>query len=338
MSKPVRTPELAELRAFCAAVDLGSLSRAARLLRVSQPALSKRLRALEDLAGSPLLERSTRGVSPTPVGRQLYGAARRVLTEAGAVEALMHGLSAESAPVRLAASPTIAEVVLPPIMVDLESRHERHLSVELSIANSRAVRRLVREDRVDIGVAAAGEDRQVAGLSEEPFCEDEIVVAVPEAHPWAALEEIDPTEFVATPMIMRDPGADSRRAVSNRIEALGMSLAPPLAEIGSTAAAITTAIARGAPALLSSLALSPSGQSGLVMRRVAGLRFRRRFVVLHNGTESLPAPARTLIGDLLAAKPASTPGRVATPTPSPAPRSWNDPTPSSPWGRGGQPR
>lgn len=297
-------PELAELRAFCAAVDLGSLAEAARRLRIGQSTLSERLRALEELAGSPLLERSPRGVSPNPAGKQLYGAARRVLAEAEVVEALMSGLSARSAPVRLAASPTIAEVVLPPIMVDLESRRRRHLSLELSIANSRAVRGLVAEGRVDVGVGASVEGEQGdASLWESPFCEDEIVIAVPEAHPWAAGEEIDPAEFVATRMIMRDPGADSRRAVSERIEALGMSLTPPLAEIGSTAAAIATAIATGAPALLSSLALSPSGKPGLVVRRLAGLRFPRRFVVLHRGAESLPPAARSLTSDLLAARP-----------------------------------
>ena len=305
MSKLVRTPELAELRAFCAAVDLGSLGRAARLLRVSQPALSKRLRGLEALTGSRLVERSPRGVLPTPAGKELYRAARRLLAEAEAVEALMDGLSAEAAPVRLAASPTIAEVVLPPIMVDLESRRERHLSVELSIANSRTVCALVLDGRADIGLAAThAPDMQHSGLTEAPFSEDEIVVAVPEDHPWAAVDEIDSAEFVATRMIMRDPGADSRRTVSDRLGALGMSLAPPLAEIGSTAAAITTAIAKRAPALLSSLALSPSGQSRLVVRRVAGLRFPRRFTVLHSGTESLTAPARSLVRDLLAARPA----------------------------------
>ncbi len=55
---PVRSPDIVELRAFCAAADLGSLGRAARLLRVSQPALSKRLRTLETLAGAQLLDRS----------------------------------------------------------------------------------------------------------------------------------------------------------------------------------------------------------------------------------------------------------------------------------------
>ncbi|MFN8164118.1 MAG: LysR family transcriptional regulator [Solirubrobacterales bacterium] len=302
MSKLVRTPELAELRAFCVAVDLGSLGKAARFLQVSQPALSKRLRTLEALSGSRLLERSSRGVTPTATGRQLYEAVRRLLVEAETVEALMDGLEANQAPVRLAASPTIAEFVLPSILVELESRHESHLSVELSIANSHAARALVLEGRAELGVVAEdGSSRVATGLCESPFQGDEIVVAVPEGHPWAALEEIDPAEFTSTRMIMRDPGANSRRVVSDALEPLGMSLAPPLAEIGSTAAAITTALSQGAPVLLSSLALGAPRSEGLTVRRAAGLRFDRRFVLVHGGEESLPAPARALAQHLLAA-------------------------------------
>src|SRR5688500_15753882 len=106
---PVRSADLAELRAFCAAADLGSLGRAGRLLRISQPALSKRLRGLEALAGARLLERSPRGVSLTPAGTRLYVEARKLLVQAEAVDALMGGLAGEEAPVRLAASHTIAE-------------------------------------------------------------------------------------------------------------------------------------------------------------------------------------------------------------------------------------
>jgi DNA-binding transcriptional LysR family regulator len=300
MSKLVRTPELAELRAFCAAVDLGSLGKAARLLRVSQPALSKRLRALEALTGSRLLERSTQGVTPTAAGRRLYEAARRLLAEAEAVEALMDGLDADQAPVRLTASPTMAEFVLPTILVDLESRHERHLSVELSIANSSAARSLVLEGRAELGVLAAGESAaEAAGLCESQFWEDEIVVGVPVGHPWAEREEIDPEELVGTRMIMRDPGANSRRAVSRGLESLGLSLAPPLAEIGSTSAALRTAISEGAPVLVSSLALPAARGAELVVRPVAGLRFARRFVLVHGGEEGLEAPARALSRHLL---------------------------------------
>jgi DNA-binding transcriptional LysR family regulator len=293
-------PELAELRAFCAAVDLGSLGKAARLLQVSQPALSKRLRNLEGLSGSTLLERSTRGVTPTPAGRQLYPAAQRLLAEAETVEALMEGLDPSRAPVRLAASPTMAEFVLPPLLVELESRHQSHLSVELSIANSSTARALVLEGRAELGVVAAGGPGANRGnLCESPFYEDEIVIAVPEGHPWAAGEEIDPAELVSTRMIMRDPGASSRSVVAEALEALGLSLAPPLAEIGSTPAAISAAASGGAPVFLSTLALNGLEQRGLVERRAAGLRFERRFVLIHSGEESLPAPARALARHLL---------------------------------------
>ena len=303
MSKLVRAPEIVELRAFCAAVDLGSIGKAARLLRVSQPGLSKRLKALEALSGSRLLERSTRGVVPTAAGRELHEAARRVLAEAEAVEALMAGLGAEHAPVRIAASPTIAECVLPAMLAELERRHERHLSVELSTANSRAARELVLEGRAELGVVAAEVPGLAAsGLDESPFYEDEIVVIVPEGHRWAQAEEVDPAELERTPVITRDPGASSRQIVASALEPLGLALAPPLAEIGSTAAAISAAISECAPALLSSLAMSLPAEEKLVVRRIAGLSLDRRFVLIHSGEESLPAPARALARHLLAAR------------------------------------
>lgn len=76
-----REPQLAELRTFCMAIDLGSLGKAAKVLHVSQPALSKRLRSLERRAGVRLLVRSARGVSPTAAGTRLYPVARRLLVD-----------------------------------------------------------------------------------------------------------------------------------------------------------------------------------------------------------------------------------------------------------------
>ena len=294
MTKPVRGPELAELRAFCAAVDLGSLGRAARVLHVSQPALSKRLRVLETLAGARLLERSHLGVSPTPTGGRLYVAARRVLAENEAVEELIAGVASDDVPARVAASPTMAESVLPQLLVSFEDRHERHLSVGLTIVSSAIVRDLVRDGRVDLGLAAADPSLQEEdSLTQVPICDDEVVVAVPRDHPWAAVEEIDLDEFVSTPMIMRDPGADSRRTVDAVLKPLGLSLASPLAEIGNTAAAKDAALHEGAPVLLSRLTLGHADER-LLVRRVAGLCFPRRFVLLYGTEEGLSPMARAL--------------------------------------------
>src|ERR671916_1007909 len=217
MPRPVRSAEIAELRAFCAAVDLGSLGRAARLMRVSQPALSKRLRALEAVAGARLLERSPRGVRPTPAGNRLYREARKLLAQAEAVDDLMAGLSDDQMPIRLAASHTIAEFVLPEPLVEFERRHERHLSVELVIANSVVVRELVGEGRAEFGIAALDRAGVPEGLQALEFCEDEVVVAVPRGHPWASRKRVSLDDFLSTPMVMRDPSANTRRVVETAL-------------------------------------------------------------------------------------------------------------------------
>jgi DNA-binding transcriptional LysR family regulator len=300
MSGPVRSLDIAELRAFCAAVDLGSLGRAARLLRVSQPALSKRMRAIEAVVGTRLVERSPRGISPTPAGTKLYVEARKLLAHAEAVDDLVRGLAGEEAPVRLAASHTIAEFVLPAPLVDFERQRDRHLSVELMVANSVVVRELVRDGRADFGIAAVDRVAQgVAPLTETPFCEDEVIVAVPATHPWARSAEVEMADFIATPMVVRDPSANTRRVVEEALTARGLSLAAPLAEVGSTSAAKATALSESAPVLLSRMAVGPPAE-GLVVRRVRGLRFPRRFVMVAGAEETLPAGARALASALIA--------------------------------------
>src|SRR3954470_7809255 len=300
MSGPVRSLDLAELRAFCAAVDLGSLGRAARLLRVSQPALSKRMRTLEAVVGTPLVERSPRGIVPTPAGEKLYVEARKLLVQAEAVDDLVRGLSGEEAPVRLGASHTIAEFVLPGPLVDFERRRDRHLSVELMVANSIVVRELVRDGRADFGIAAVDTVANgVGALNETPFCDDEVIIAVPEAHPWSALESVPLDELVTTPLVMRDPSANTRRVVDEALAAHGLALAPPLAEVGSTSAAKATAMSEGAPVLLSSLAIG-AADIGFVVRRADGLRFDRRFVMVVAAEETLRPAARALAGALRA--------------------------------------
>jgi DNA-binding transcriptional LysR family regulator len=293
MGRPVRSADIQELRAFAAAVDLGSLGRAARLLGLSQPALSKRLRTLEALAGARLLDRSSRGVSPTPAGERLYREARKLLTQAEAVEGLMAALSEEDAPIRLATSHTIAEFVLPGPLVEFERRRERHLSVELIIANSIVVRELVREGRAEFGIAARDTPGASSdGLEAVDFCDDEVVVAVPRGHVWEGRHGIGLEELVSTPMVMRDPSANTRRVVDAALAERGLELAPPLAEVGSTSAAREAALAERAPVLLSRLAVGRGGE--LVPRRVRGLRFERSFVFLLGGEEALAPPARAL--------------------------------------------
>ncbi|MGH2831192.1 MAG: LysR family transcriptional regulator [Solirubrobacteraceae bacterium] len=298
MAGPLRRVDIAELRGFCAAVELGSLSRAARLLQISQPALSKRVRALELLTGTSLLERSPRGVHPTAAGAELYEHSLVLLAQAQRVEALIARLSGEQTPVRVAASHTIAEFVLPTALVHYRARRGQHLALELVVANSAVVRELVADGRVDFGIAALDPGAgQPDHLEQVELCEDEVIVALPSRHAWVKRSQISLADLQRTPMVMRDPSANTRRVVEAALRERHMTLAPALVEVGSTAAAIARAISAGVPALLSGLALNASDQ-GMVARRVRGIRFRRRFVILHAATAALSADATLLIEHL----------------------------------------
>jgi DNA-binding transcriptional LysR family regulator len=280
---PVRDLEVGELRAFCAAATLGSIAEAARAMNVSQPAMSKRLRSLETVAGTELFERSSRGVTLTAAGVQLYSAARRLLHSADSVQALIKA-PGPTMPVRIASSPTIAELRLPSVLSDLASR-EQGLTAELISANSGLVRELVRESRSDLGIASLDPYALHAdGLEERIVWRDELVLAVPPGHPWEKMDEVPAEVFAATPVVQRDPWSNSSRIVTSTLERIGLERVAPTAAIGSTAAVIATARATSAPALISILAARVNPEQQFEIRRVEGLRFGLEYALVWLGT------------------------------------------------------
>lgn len=290
MGKLVRSPDVAELRAFVVAAELGTLGRAARLLRTSQPAVSKRIRSLEGLLGTQLLERSREGVKLTHEGERIYEPAREVLARIESLERLGGSLEGQDRPIRLAVSPMISEAVLPMILAGYEAPRGSHLSLELTVANSATVRELVAEGRADLGIAALLPGEDCGELKATELLDDEIVLAVPPEHNWTGYTEVPLRSFLDTPLIMRDPGAHSRHTVERALAEAGHQPPPPLIEVGSTKAAKDAARARNAPALLSSLALGAE-KDGLKKRRVEGMSFPRHFMILYAAREGLDPSA-----------------------------------------------
>jgi DNA-binding transcriptional LysR family regulator len=250
-------------------------------MKVSQPAMSKRLRALEHVAGAELFERSSRGVTLTQAGVQLYSAARRLLRSADSVQALIK--TPPTMPVRIGSSPTIAELRLPQVLSELAGG-EHALTAELISANSELVRELVRDGRCDLGIASIDPYALYAdGLEERIVWRDELVVVVPAGHPWERLEEIPADEFASTELVQRDPWSNSSRIVTATLERMGFERVPPRAAIGSTGGVIAMAEAQGMPALISIMAARANPEQHLEIRRVDGLRFGLEYALVWAG-------------------------------------------------------
>ena len=276
MARLVRTPDIGELRSLCVAADSGTLGRAAMRLGISQPALTKRLQGLEQLAGQRLLERSPRGVSLTPAGRRIYEEAGSLLENAERIEELLDGLRQQTAPLRLAASHSACEAFVADVLAAVSE--ERGPAIELVAANSQVVRGLVGDGRADLGVAASR-----PGATPNPavrqilLAEDEIVCGVPPGHPWSRRTRIPQADFLRTPMIVRDPASNARWTVEAELRRRGLAPAPPLAEVATPAAAKREALERSAPVLLSRRVLK---EPHWAMPPVDGLAFPRSFVLV----------------------------------------------------------
>ncbi len=306
---PPRAPHLDELRAFCLAIELGGIGRAAQRLHLSQPAASKRLRSLEALVGTPLLLRSRSGVSATAAGERLYTHARRLIADSDELAGLLQQIRGSRETVHLAISHTAAEYLMPKALVAMH--HHTAAPVEVLIANSRRVKQMLAAGQADVGLAAflasetvsgAGGSAGSTGLvgSTGPanvataieLIEDDIVIAVPLSHPWARCSSITPAELLASPIVLRDPDAHTRQVFDEVLTAAGLPLPQPAAEVGSTQAAKDEAHELCLPTALSRLSLAPADRLEIIA--IEGLRFPRRFCLLHPPGAPSPAAAHLL--------------------------------------------
>ena len=201
---------------------------------------------------------------------------------------------------RVVASPTIADWWLPAALVALEGRHERHLSVEVITANSSLVRDMVRNGRCDIGLAAVDPGEHDAASDRDGRVERRGGRRRPEGpitgqSGATSIRRVrGHADHPPRPRRQLDPG----RRGSARVR--GPRPVTPLAEIGNNVAARATALAENAPVLLPFAELMDEADGGLVVKRVAGLRFEREFaLILGVSLQDLAAPARALAQHLL---------------------------------------
>src|SRR5579875_1565688 len=205
-------PDLDSLQLLLTIADSGSLGRAAAAHGISQPAVSARVRTIEALVGFPVLIRSARGSTLTPAGALLVDWARTILHAAQALDAGIDTLRADRAGrLRVAASQTIAEHLLPGWLVRLAADHP-DTAVSLTAGNSAQVAADVLAGHADLGFIE-GPDLP-AGLASRLVARDHLVVVVPRGHPWARRSTpIDAAELAATRLVHREAASGTRAAL-----------------------------------------------------------------------------------------------------------------------------
>jgi len=261
---------------YAAAVaDLRSFRRAAELCRVSQPALSSQLAALEEGLGTRLFERDRRRVIPTPAGAQILDRLRRLLVEA---DDLLDAASALADPLagtlRLGILPTIAPYLLPDAVARLRKGFPR-LSLRWVEDRTAALVSALRLGELEGAVVTLESD--VEGLEHTEIGRDEFVLAVPRGHPLARRDDpVRASEIDGVPILLLEDGHCFRE------QALAFCSRAGAEELGFRATSLST------------LAQMAAGGAGVTLLPRLSVPIENRRGTLVVRPFAPPVPARTL--------------------------------------------
>jgi DNA-binding transcriptional LysR family regulator len=252
--------DLRRLEIFIKVAELGSFSRAAEALFLTQPTVSEHVRALEDELGVPLLDRLGRGATPTRAGTLLLGYAQRMLAlsrEAGQAIAQFQGRV--SGELLVGGSTIPGEYVLPELIGAFRAKYP-DVSVSLRVGGSGEVQAWVEEGRVEIGVVGAPPTARV--LESRRLMAD----VVPAGHAWAARASVSLGDLQSEPMIVRERGSGSRETFERALEGVGLGLAAfrVVGEITSTQAIKQAVRAGVGVSIISRRAVEDECRAGLL--------------------------------------------------------------------------
>ncbi|MGE7184957.1 LysR family transcriptional regulator [Peribacillus sp. NPDC006672] len=235
--------KLENLKVFCLVVDEGSISQAARLSFLSQPAVTRQIHQLENFYNTLLFDREEGRLKVTEAGKLLYPFAKAIVNDFNhSKEVIQQSTGAYNLNLIVGASLTIGEYLLPRLLGKFK-KQQPETKVTLTIKNTPRVLEDLSNDVIDLAL--------VEGLVEntdfivDKFADDELILVCPPDHPWRDRKEIQVEELGNERMIWRESISGTRLIVENMLREHGvLEKIENYMEIGSTQA-IKSAVEAG---------------------------------------------------------------------------------------------
>lgn len=224
------------LKTFLAVVRCGSLTRAAKELYISQPAVTLQIRKLEHEYNASLFYRRDKGVELTPAGRLLFEYAKRIDSIYDEASEEISALSGSvQGTMRVGATLTIGEYVLPPVMGRFKADHPL-VDILLEVENTSRIVEQVASGILDFGFVEGPFDNGM--IRSEKLAHDELVFFCSSRHKFADMQEVDLESILKEPFILREPGSGTRQVFEDALVKAGANPADlrVLMQLGSNQA------------------------------------------------------------------------------------------------------
>jgi DNA-binding transcriptional LysR family regulator len=274
---------LQQMEAVIALVEERSFSRAAKKMLLTQPALTKNIKNVEDSLGVMVVKRSNTGISLTPEGKILYDYARRIMKLRDEAKSKITKLHENSGgEIYIGASTIPANYILPRALSAF-SKTNPDIRIYVKTADSEEAMNMVLDNEVEIG--CIGKKPLNSKLMAETLWKDHLILIVPRHHSWSKKKSVTLPELTKEPFVIRERGSATRDLFESCLkESKSMSLAQfnIRGELGSSEAIKEAVIAGMGVSVISIHAVERELSQGLLVEiPIQGCTMERNFYLIY---------------------------------------------------------
>jgi len=226
-----KLPKLDDWAALCAVVEKGGVRAAADKLHIGQPAVTKRLRALDAVYGTPLMERIAGRLRLTAAGEKVYLLAVQTLERQDALRKELLNRAKGLSSMHLEVTSSIGEQLLPELLLHFSERYPQY-RIDSRMTYSRIIQSHLDSGRTDLALMESAPDHP--DILVQPWADDELWLVCGRNHPLAGTELIPVEQLAELSYVLREKNSSSREQFDRALHNIGMDDIKLLMEVGST--------------------------------------------------------------------------------------------------------
>ena len=224
-------PDLKGLAALRAVVELGGTEQAASFLHIGQPAITKRLRALDECYGAALMQRKGRKLELTAAGDRVYAFARLALDHQTTLLEDLISLTQGKNKLRLEVTFAIGEHLLPDLLLNFSDNFPEY-QIQSRMGYSRRIQTRLATGLVDLALLELAPDHP--DILVQKWLEDELILVCAPNHPLSDSESIGLQLLAQQNFILRETKSSMRRILDQVLRDAGVEKLKTSLEVGST--------------------------------------------------------------------------------------------------------
>ncbi|MCW8854571.1 MAG: LysR family transcriptional regulator [Gammaproteobacteria bacterium] len=224
-------PDLKGLASLKAVVELGGVEEAGRALHVGQPAITKRLRALEASYGVSLMKREGRRLELSAAGERVYAYARLILDHQSSLLDDLEILRAGQNRLRLEVTFSIGEHLLPDLLLQFNDTYPEY-HIQSRMGYTRRIQTRLATGLADLALLEQAPDHP--DILVQKWLDDELLLVCGPEHPLWGSDLIPVTELGNLRYVLRESQSSMRIILDKALKDIGIQQIPVAMEVGST--------------------------------------------------------------------------------------------------------